>query len=386
MCDKDKTLEGTEPRRILWLDGLKGLACMLVFWGHLYLVYAQKSTVALEQMNPGLFSFFNIANILVNGNLGVCLFCMISGYFAGKKKIESVRELGKIIVLRYLKFVAVFFFMAIVIAVLDMVGGFQTRQWGVEFGNIWITGFYNAEYSFWNYLKFVFLFDSVLNMPLWTIAPIFLGNVLIYVMNFLFRKSSEWMKVVLSLLFVLLGMVCGYPGYSNREMAVLYTGVGFLGILLPYAWKYLEKWKDWLLAVLLVCAVIGVSGGYRYVVSYASMVVYVPEFFYSVVYWNLALSIVMLALLGGMKCLHGLLQGSFLLGLNKLSFPLYLMHWPLLCSAGLLMHGFLHGLLGNTLAFLLSVLMMHLLTVGLSMVYNRTWHKWSERILGKLIR
>lgn len=371
-------------QRIAWIDGIKGLACMIVFWNHFYLVFLGNSQVITEQIHKGIADFFQVTNILVNGNFGVCIFVIISGYLANSKKIDTLVGLGKAVLLRYLKFVLAFLAVLIIYVLLELVIGYGTVSWGQKYLNTWVELFYRERLTFIDCCKGVLSFKQSMSMPLWTIMPLFLGNVLIFAVNYLTRNRLQKLRVVIALVFIVAGFVFGYPGYRTWSQIVLYTGYSFVGMLLPYLWKFFSKWKEWILGILLICAIIGVNGGYRYVVSYASMVVRVPEVFYSQIYWNAALAIAIVAFVGGMPKLCNVLSKPFAQAVNRYSFPVYLFHFPIFCSIGLWLHDLLSSVLNQTITFLLMAVVMHLLVFGVAWVYNATWDKWSNNLLRKI--
>jgi len=371
-------------QRIAWIDGVKGLACMIVFWNHFYLVFLGNSQVITEQIYSGIATFFKTVNILVNGNFGVCIFVMVSGYLASLKKIDTISGLGKNILLRYLKFALSFLAVMVLYLMLGGLVGFDTVAWGEKFQNDWVAMLYVEPLMLVDYMKEIFLFRYQMSGPMWTLTPLFLGNAFVFLVNYLTRNKLQGMRVVIATAFVVAGFVFGYPGYGVWPQIILYTGYSFVGMLLPYLWKFFSKWKEWILWILLICAVIGVNGGYRYVVSYASMVVHVPEVFYSQIYWNAILAIAIVAFIGGMAGLCKGLSKPFFQIINQYSFPVYLFHFPIFCSVGLWLHDMLSSVLNQTITFLLMAVVMHLLVFGIAWVYNATWDKWSNKLLKKI--
>lgn len=114
------------PSRIVWLDGMKGLACFAVMWHHfvlsfLPLVYSDAISDGFcpnnlereSEQSPWLF--------WINGNFMVILFLFISGIVMNKKivEIQDGSRLPEIIIKGYLRLmlplavmaVAVFVFM-----------------------------------------------------------------------------------------------------------------------------------------------------------------------------------------------------------------------------------------------------------------------------------
>ena len=372
-----------DQKRISWLDGIKALGCMIVFWNHFYLIFLGNNPTASSHAHPALSTFFDWANLLVNGNFGMCIFIIVSGYLAAQKKIDRFSHLCKELLLRYLKFVIALLGVSLFILIIHYTIGFQTTAWGATQIHAW-NSYYSEPFSIWEYLKFIFLLDSFIDMPAWTLLPIFLGNALIFLLNYLTRKLHDWVKILVSVLFFATGMIVGYPGFGTWKQPFFYVGLSFVGVLLPYLWKLFSLFKEWILGILLLCALIGANGGYKYVVSYASMVTFMHEIFYSPIYWNALLSVVIMCFLGAMKSMRKILSNKILLGINKLSFPIYLLHFPAIYSIGMLLNRLLVEKTNYTFAFLLTFIILQLFIVGLAWVYNRTWNSWSNRVLAKL--
>lgn len=94
-------------KRIKWIDGLKGLACIGIFYHHFLLRYVPESYYGSKW---GYCSTLNLylsgspLGVLINGNFFVFIFILLSGFVVCKRIINiSPTEVGLFMIRRYLK-------------------------------------------------------------------------------------------------------------------------------------------------------------------------------------------------------------------------------------------------------------------------------------------
>ena len=81
----------TDQKRLTWLDGLKGLACLGVFTHHFALRFY--NAVYFGKESPSLLHGFDTwlaaspAGVFINGNFWVCLFILITAFLAARQVI-----------------------------------------------------------------------------------------------------------------------------------------------------------------------------------------------------------------------------------------------------------------------------------------------------------
>ena len=96
-----------DRKRERWIDNLKLLACMAVFWGHFYSsFYGQLLDKSFLKRTDNIIIFIirHVMNIVFNGGWWVFIFCIISGWLAWKKNIPTGKDLLKALFHRYLRF------------------------------------------------------------------------------------------------------------------------------------------------------------------------------------------------------------------------------------------------------------------------------------------
>ena len=78
-----------EKKRMDWIDGLKLIACVCVFFSHYqgFFFGACRADLGCGSVFKRIMG--SSYNIFSNGNFWLCMFCLISGYFACKKRVIS---------------------------------------------------------------------------------------------------------------------------------------------------------------------------------------------------------------------------------------------------------------------------------------------------------
>lgn len=98
----------TQNNRIVWLDGIKGISCLFIFFHHFCLLYFPASIYGSEKpsLAYGIDVFLSDSplGLIINGNFFVHLFILISGYVITHQVISMKSEkIGSFILKRYLK-------------------------------------------------------------------------------------------------------------------------------------------------------------------------------------------------------------------------------------------------------------------------------------------
>lgn len=93
--------------RINWIDGLKGLFCIGIFYHHFLLRYVPESYYGQSTGQCSkvcLYLSDSPLGVLINGNFYVFIFIVISGYVVCRKIINSKpNKIGAFVIKRYLK-------------------------------------------------------------------------------------------------------------------------------------------------------------------------------------------------------------------------------------------------------------------------------------------
>lgn len=326
-----------EKKRIYWIDGLKFLACLCVFFSHFqgfFLGLCDKDLGYSVQFRSIMESPFNI---LKNGNLWVCMFCIISGYFASKKKIDSLKKLLLTIWNRYLRFLIPFFVVNLLAYILCHTVGFQTQKYGQILGNSWFGEFYNFNVTLWVVIRASIKLTSELNSPLWMILQLFIGTCAIYFCKYLLSKiSAKYVNVIVIIGYLVI--VIGFPGI---HASYLYSILTCMGALLNVIWeKKIWRVKSTLLnSVCLGTVFLMVSWGQNALVQTFS--IQLPE--HATNYMNAIYALLFLIIMEKVQECKNVLSSSIFRKFATLSFGIYVLHWLVLSTFSLWFYGVLQG-------------------------------------------
>ncbi len=139
----------TIPDRVIFLDGIRGWASLMVLFSHLVIFFLSNS---IREFQPWIFA------IVSDGNLAIFIFFVLSGFVltvgfeqSGKREIITALALR-----RYPRLaipVAATCLLAYVLAQFDL---FYNIEAGNLSGNQWLTGFYRFPTDITGCLKFAF--------------------------------------------------------------------------------------------------------------------------------------------------------------------------------------------------------------------------------------
>lgn len=364
-----------EKQKILWIDGLKFIACMGVFWSHFLKVYVLGSEVGITEINHIVRSFFNIINVLVNGNFWVCVFCILSGYLACQKSANTFKELMIDLFIRYLRFVVPFAVMAIVVWLISISIKFPTSLYSELLKNPSLLEHYTNKINVIDICKCIFLFNPVLNSTMWMIQPLFLTNCIIYIYNFAVRKiNNHSTNMILIVLFIIFGLA------GRIQNNCMYCACVLLGCFISD--KLFCKMNEKVRIIIFITSIILLSGGHDAIISIISGYINMPSILYLGPYWNMIYAFGILGLIYHTESIQNILEIRLFHKLNGLSFPIYIFHWPLITSVSLWIYGGLYNSgLSYTSIFILNFVSINIIVLTFSIMYNRTLGIWSTRFI-----
>lgn len=208
-------------KRIYWLDGLKGLSCLFIFFTHFCLWYFPATCYGSAETSHlnGFDTFLadSPLGIIVNGNFFVHLFILISGYVITYQVISMKHEkLGFFLFKRYLKLI---FPLAIYTLVVLCMRFF--KHFGKEhFARFFAKELYNAIDSL--FIRILFKGDKFLGGHLWMLNYIFVGGILVAIIS-----SLCWTFDAKKVTFV--PAVIGFALFLHPTLEYLHFAPIFLG-------------------------------------------------------------------------------------------------------------------------------------------------------------
>lgn len=227
-------------KRLQWIDVIKFIACIGVYNAHYWGYFAYSHMGMTSFVGSGRSILDLLMNVLFNGEIGVCIFCILSGYLASEKQIDTWHYLGKNIFNRYIKFLIPLAFMTVVIVMLSAFVGFHIEKYNGVLGTqaIGLPPVINIA----NILKTIFLFDEVLNVPLWMFKSLFIGSCMVMCINFIFKKidlSVNGTFFIEVSIFVLLYLAKRFVHGNFYILACCMSGM-----MIAPIWKSLRRFSD----------------------------------------------------------------------------------------------------------------------------------------------
>lgn len=330
----------------LGLEGLRGIACLVVAIGHFAFVFFPYLASLFHNI-PGAvprFEFEKWATIApislaYSAEAAVCVFFVMSGYVL-TTKFFATGELGSIqkaASKRYIRLVLPSFASVALAWTLWKTGAIITNR-SLQIGVAgWFPGWYAEPFQFismlTNGLVGAPLFaHTQLNPPLWTIQVELIGSILLFAMLALFGRHP----VLLVGWFIFFADVLGF-----QSTGMLFYLSFFAGALLNLAQPWLQRQK--LLLVIFMAA--GLTGlafnlspqfGFLQAIPLPNFRPTAPNLAENPrVFWNTIGAILLVAGVIGSSGTSRLLGSRIPVFLGKISFSVYIIHVPLLMSVGL---------------------------------------------------
>lgn len=369
-----------KTKRLYWIDGIKLFACFFVFFSHFQGFFFESCKIDMGYSKVMDVFLSNPCNFLKNGNFWMCLFCVVSGYFASSKKIENIKDLLSTIFKRYFRFfiplLAANFFAFIVANTI----GFYTQKYGVIFKNDWLMEYYNFKVTLWIVVRASIKLTSELNSPLWMLRPLFFGTCAIYVINYLSYKTSKKLVYIVSLL------CCGiivffFPEFHNTY---LYSFVTCFGVLVRIICdKKLLKIDKWYINILFIMLtflapywisvrLIDIIGGHITVASYITK------------YLNAIYAVILLLTINNMKNVKEVLEYRVFRMGQKLSFGIYVTHWIVISSFSLLLYERLSNQIQANMMFWMNFFITTVVVLVLSILFHVIIENYAMNMFFKL--
>ena len=354
-----KTLANKPTRRLAYIDGLKGAACIMIFAvGHWKMIYTWaesfNSIPWIEAILSSPFSF------ILNADFWFNMFLVISGYLVAKSDIKNIKEVIVKCITRFFRLAFPILFVCFIIYLLYLVCGFYNSATVKLFRCDWFQSFYHNSYSLKDVLyspyKILIISDKDMNPPYWVLKKMFISSLMIYFFKYLIYKLMPKHERACFACLIVLTMLL--PCFHSFIIACL---AGMFVELFEHeeitSKPYFALWMlsifallYWLPPVLLHLFVLG------------ALILYMPR----------------------IKWLERICSSRPLTFLGDLSWGIYSFHWPLACSVGALAMIKLSGSMGLTKAYGVSFLIVLALTFIISIIYHHTFEKLASYITMKI--
>lgn len=323
-------------KKLDYIDGLKGIGALMVYLCHfVFAFYYAAYTLLPEHVNTKsgaeIFIGKTPLNFFYNGNGAVCLFLVFSGfvlcltYFRTRDRARLKSGALK----RYFRLMPVILAVNILIFILMYLGFYQNAETAVLTKSVpWFQGFNQFEPGILSML-YESLFGCFVrgsndyNGVLWTIPYLFWGALVVYLAAFLVGENP-----------------LRYIAYGVMILVALKTDIYFVGIFLGFVLcdffstqeRLVRLYRRFRLIPLLVFLL-----GF-YLTSYPSIGTELPGTIYGVlpaaytVIYHIAGAFLLTAGVLGCDWLQWFFSRKLFLYLGKISYSLYLLHFPIIAT------------------------------------------------------
>jgi peptidoglycan/LPS O-acetylase OafA/YrhL len=341
-------------KKIKHLEGLRGVAAFIVVLNHLrntcfITEYDRLQKIISSSHLPGIVKKFliNSTDMLVDGNLSVWVFWLLSSYVISIAFFKPGQEYDKVVVSyaakRYFRlFVPVL--AATLVAYLLMKAGFMYNQAlaakaGAPYSNGWLTNFYALTPNFFKALWAAF-FETFLNFEtkstynavLWTIEREFLGSLFTFSIFGIVRHNKKRHLLYMALLAAVYALemywlCCFIAGHVLCDYDCTRPQ------LLSKA--KLQRCKNLLHRLRYAAAPAGIL-----LIIFGRTIL--PALHIPVAVHNLLLSFIIVWCVLRIHAFSRLFAAALPFWLGRVSFSLYLVHLPVICSltSFMLLHNF----------------------------------------------
>jgi len=356
--------------RIMSLDAVRGIAALIVLIGHLHLAFFP---TMLSGSPPYSITRVPVC-LLINGGASVALFFVLSGFVLTYRFFNSGNTKGVVdsIIRRWPRLAGPVIIVSLISGLLMGGGCYHNLELASVNDSSWLKHFFNwtpkgigdvidaVRGGIWSVF---FSKDCPYNMSFWTMHYELIGSIAAYLVAFfmiLASRNLDWRIVVFGVLVLWLREVHRFPYIS-----------GFLlGTLLARIYQEFRTfvWKEPFSLVLTAIFCILVGG---YTVPENDF----PSWVYdaldansdggrlSVTYGlHSLLAVILLSYALWVPSIRHFLSRPIMRRLGHLSFPIYLIHLPLICSLGASSYLLLRSH-GDLIAAITSALLTVLVTI-----------------------
>lgn len=319
--------------KLQYFEGIRGLAALIVVFDHLdfalslnldkkifNLFYQLTASDLISNSFQSIFSFF------LNGNLAVFIFFFMSGYVISIKLFtsESKSYLISAISKRYFRLmppilgsVLIGFFLM----KFDLIYNIKlAKVLGTEDALGYFYNFYPSFLSAFKSGVWNVLFTKSLggyNGPLWTMRPEFYGSLFCFLLFIIFNRYKN--RHYVYVLIILVSFLIQAPWLTSFALGFLICDIDYSTTSFKSHLKYIEKHiLNNLITPIILCS---------------SIIIISQEInFNSWSHANAIISFLLVFIIMKSKKLQELFQLRPILWLGKISFSVYLLHWPIICS------------------------------------------------------
>lgn len=361
-------------KRIDYLSGVKGISAFIVFFAHFCSAFA--SYLPPKMCN---LLYKTPLYLFVAGHYMVSLFCTLSAFFVALKVINTTNK-KKLLLLfpkRYFRIVLPLVPLAIIIYMLSCFNLFYNIELASLSGNDWLTMSYQDKLSITEILISVFyktplLGDLTINGNLWMIKYIVLGAIVSILISVTYI-INPYISYTLSIIAFFL---C-----DKKDPLYTCSVIGSILAILYMRTMNIRTHKLVNLSSMVLVLTGLFLGGYNELIDNFALYNYLRNI---LSYWHILILGSTIFTIGIMysPLFQKFFQLKLFSNLGDISFSLYLVHFPIMCSlsAFCFLKLYYLGIRNN-----LNLLITFTLTLIVTIISTHLFNKYVEKNCSKLI-
>jgi peptidoglycan/LPS O-acetylase OafA/YrhL len=383
----------TAPKtgKLVPLEGLRGIAAAIVVMYHLVLGFTRKGVGVVPHGHGGFDVVIQFGLGMLNGGAAVAVFFVLSGFILSLpfSKDRSIVRVAVAMLKRWprlamLTTLACLFAWALIWVSHDnykVAAHVIGTGWMATHGNSpikghplsWAAALREGAYK-------VFLFGDVhFDSPLWTMRIELFGSFAIFLAAPVLFAIRSWA--------VRLGLIALVMVWAGGTYPVTYISDFLVGVVLAmlFAEDRMPDFRNWQAAVLGVVAIYLFSFTYEQkLLIHAPIKALLPAGDTSHFVWDASAALMIFLLLGN-PFLKRVFSKTWAVWLGLLSFPIYLLHGPIMLSAGATSFNGAMTVFGKTNSALMAALVSVVLTLVCAVPLVWVDKAWT-RVLGRITK
>ena len=368
-------------RREYCLDGIKFIACMIIFWTHFVGAF-----YSLCAVNPGLGPRMEFLlthsplKIFTDSAMMLMIFMMISGYLAAGKKIRTFRELWQAVLFRYFRFVLPFLFANFLVCVIWYTVGFRTQPAAELLHNDWVRGYYVIPVTPYLAVREALTLGALANGPLWMMRHLAGATCGVYLYSFL-RERIPGPLFDIAAAIVVLG-VCHYAEHTLHINGMYLVMACFAGILLKRLPEVGEAKQEKYRMLFNVLALSGIALEAQGYVTLLKCIFgdRIPSFLLWNTWYCMAFSFLFLWAIRYAGFPRKLLESRPLRKLSEISFSVFLIHWPVIAAFSFRLLLRMANTMSYNRVFVIILAVTTAAVVLLAFVYEMTCGRLADKL------
>lgn len=391
--DKITNINARRTGRIEWMDGLKGIACFQVFFNHfmcsIYPAYYMSGEQPVHTNGFEKWLAYSPLNLLLEGEMFVAIFCIISGFLLASKVMKMKKEfsrLSDVIVGRYFRLMLPVAPIGVLVWLMTRFGWFTNVAASNITGSEWLGSFYSrpmgiAEMLASVLIKTWFYGDDLLSTAFWMLSQLFIGSLIVILLGCVYWKMPK--KSIAIYLFVALALI------PRHDYVVAFV----FGAI--FAWLVTEDYINifrkidssgklsTLIGVIAFALGIFVAG-YPIQLEPRGIYVYLNCGFNDM--WRIAGAVLVMYGVWNVELFQRILSGKILNRLGAICYEFYIIHIPLLFSVGTGLFMILNNISGSyNVAGIISFFIIFGIVIVAAKLYSMYVSKWCAAVERKIL-